>query len=528
MQRSVLFLVAKGFDIWKIAVSMSASRPLHCDGKDTNSKSGSKRMAYEVFLGGSCNPTTWRSEIAIPTLQSLGITYYNPQVSQWGPELIAQEYEAKQTAKVLLFVIDNQTRNSAGIIEAAQLAATRRESLILVIYPYRQGQTILGETVSTQEYQDLMNGLLVLEYLMERQRIPIFESVSVALNCTPKVLREEVNVQDLHSEDGIRPIKISHSQNGMDAVTLREVFKSMDINDSGTINLREAWIALQSNVKCNLSVSDLLNVVNKSETYRPLIDDGFPAKRDPMDLRINFEQFCALATESAWRTKTNGISCESEIPSVWSILYRKASKFLRRAIVQPFSRFLGHRKTLAARSVCESVPENSHVRFVRPFNFLDWTNSFVPETEKRDLYVGVIGKDQFWLETTAASSIESIGLSLYRPSLNEYNVKVLPQELQRMKNSRLILLIVPQHSRGITIMALAAHLIGLRAKLVLCVQTLPDDCVVSGEKLTEQAIKDYNRGRMYLSDYATREGVPVFQNIADALQHAIQLVQSLR
>ncbi|XP_076180689.1 uncharacterized protein LOC143153422 isoform X8 [Ptiloglossa arizonensis] len=428
MQRSVLFLVAKGFDIWKTAVSMSASRPLHCDGKDNNSKSGSKRMAYEVFLGGSCNPTTWRSEIAIPTLQSLGITYYNPQVSQWGPELIAQEYEAKQTAKVLLFVIDNQTRNSAGIIEAAQLAATRRESLILVIYPYRQGQTILGETVSSQEYYDLMNGLLVLQYLMERQRIPIFESVSIALNCTSKVLREEVNVQDLHSEDGIRPIKISLGQNGMDAVTLREIFKSMDINDSGSVNLGEAWVALQSNVKCNLSFSDLLNVVNKSETYRTLIDDAFPAKRDPMELRINFEQFCALATESAWRTKTNGVSCESEIPSVWSILCRKASKFLRRAIVQPFTRFLGifyskqfpmiracivnicESKQVIARRTrpnqFENVPENSHVRFVRLFNFLDWTNSFVPETEKRDLYVGVIGKDQFWLETTAASSIE--------------------------------------------------------------------------------------------------------------------------
>lgn len=82
---------------------MSASRPLNCDGKDNNKKNGSseftvsyshisysilqsyfhivqfaERMAYEVFLGGSCNPTTWRSEIAIPTLQSLGITYYNP------------------------------------------------------------------------------------------------------------------------------------------------------------------------------------------------------------------------------------------------------------------------------------------------------------------------------------------------------------------------------------------------------------------------------------------------------------------
>ncbi|KAI4496155.1 hypothetical protein M0802_008022 [Mischocyttarus mexicanus] len=477
-------------------VPMSTSHFLHCDGKDTNHKIGSKRMAYEVFLGGSCNPTTWRSEVAIPTLQRLGITYYNPQVSQWGPELIAQEYEAKQTARVLLFVIDNQTRNSAGIIEAAQLAATRSESLILVIYPYRQDQTILGESVSSQEYYDLMNGLLVLQYFMERNRIPIFESVSVALNCTSRVLREQINVQDLHADDGVRPMRISLSQNGSDIIMLREIFKSLDINDSGTISLREAWVALQTNTKCNVSVSDLLNAVNKSETYRSVID-GFPGKgSDPPESRINFEQFYALASEASWRMKNNGVSCESEIPSVWSILCRKASKFLRRAIVHPFTRFL------------------------------DWTNSLIPESEKRDLYVGVVTKDLYWLESSAAPLIESMGLTLYRPSLNEYNVRVLPHELQKMKNSRLILLIVPQHSRGIAIMALAAHMIGIRAKLVLCVQTLPEGCIISGEKLTEQATKDYNRGRMYLSDYAKREGVPVFQNIADALQHAIQLVQS--
>lgn len=47
-------------------------------------------------------------------------------------------------------------------------------------------------------------------------------------------------------------------------------------------------------------------------------------------------------------------------------------------------------------------------------------------------------------------------------------------------------------------------------------------------QLTEQAIKDYNRGRIYLSDTATREGVPVYENIGDALQHAIQIVQSPR
>ena len=33
---------------------------------------------YQVFLGGSCNPTTWRQDEAIPVLKSLGITYFNP------------------------------------------------------------------------------------------------------------------------------------------------------------------------------------------------------------------------------------------------------------------------------------------------------------------------------------------------------------------------------------------------------------------------------------------------------------------
>lgn len=34
--------------------------------------------APEVFLGGSCNPTTWRKDVAIPALDELGISFYNP------------------------------------------------------------------------------------------------------------------------------------------------------------------------------------------------------------------------------------------------------------------------------------------------------------------------------------------------------------------------------------------------------------------------------------------------------------------
>ena len=34
-----------------------------------------------VFLGGSCNPTTWRSDVAIPFFKQHSITYYNPVCS---------------------------------------------------------------------------------------------------------------------------------------------------------------------------------------------------------------------------------------------------------------------------------------------------------------------------------------------------------------------------------------------------------------------------------------------------------------
>ena len=53
-----------------------------------------------VFLGGSCNPTTWRDDLAIPFLKENSVTYYNPQVSNWRPELIEIEDQAKQVCQL--------------------------------------------------------------------------------------------------------------------------------------------------------------------------------------------------------------------------------------------------------------------------------------------------------------------------------------------------------------------------------------------------------------------------------------------
>lgn len=44
----------------------------------SNTTTTTTSSPVEVFLGGSCNPTTWRADVAIPALKESGISFYNP------------------------------------------------------------------------------------------------------------------------------------------------------------------------------------------------------------------------------------------------------------------------------------------------------------------------------------------------------------------------------------------------------------------------------------------------------------------
>lgn len=52
--------------------------------------------AAYVFLGGSCDPTTWRADIAVPQFTKNQIPFFNPQISLWSPNLIQLEAKAKE------------------------------------------------------------------------------------------------------------------------------------------------------------------------------------------------------------------------------------------------------------------------------------------------------------------------------------------------------------------------------------------------------------------------------------------------
>lgn len=110
-----------------------------------------------LFLGGSCDPTTWRADIAIPTLTSLNVAFFNPQVADWSPELVAIEAKAKKDSSALLFVIDGQTRAIASMLEALSQAAQGRR-IFVTSMDITDGTVIAGQPVTGRELKDLNRG----------------------------------------------------------------------------------------------------------------------------------------------------------------------------------------------------------------------------------------------------------------------------------------------------------------------------------------------------------------------------------
>ncbi|KAK7867197.1 hypothetical protein R5R35_008388 [Gryllus longicercus] len=445
------------------------SRLLERDGEDKKRRNRrvSRIPKYEVFLGGSCNPTTWRHDIAIPMLKRLGITYYNPQVSHWGPELIELEHQAKQNAAVLFFVIDNQTRSVASIIEAAHMSGRHRK-LILVIHAYEgPGQKIWGESISPEEFEDLTTGQMVLQDLVERQGIPVFESIPIALNCTAKVLRENISVQELGLKDYAQPVKMAHVQLGDKLIKLREAFDALDTTNSGELCLADVCMAFRILTNRNLSLADVRSIV-AAQTGMP----GNEVKDLPLEqLHVNFEQFCAIVAEFK--------SCEK-----WAISPRPL------------------------RSLQLGAPPNCQSNCVR------------------DVYLGGSCRASTWREDIAIPMLKKSGLTYFNPQLCSWSKRLIPIEAAAMDNTYVLLFVISNTSRSLASMAVAAHYIGLGCNVVLCVQQLLDDCILGSDKLSKQAVKDYNRGRMYLSDLANREGVPVFESVSESVECVIQKCNS--
>ncbi|CAH8454002.1 unnamed protein product [Dicrocoelium dendriticum] len=154
---------------------------------------------FDVFLGGACNPTSWRIDTAIPFLEAHSITYYNPQGVDWCPDLIDVEAKAKSSSRVLLFVFETwRTRAVSSFIEVSFLAA-RKCNLVLVFSDISGGQlpVINGEQVSKTEYICLLQAKAHLLDLARHRGIPLFFSLTEALPFVKELVMQHQKEEQL-------------------------------------------------------------------------------------------------------------------------------------------------------------------------------------------------------------------------------------------------------------------------------------------------------------------------------------------
>ncbi|XP_046398279.1 uncharacterized protein LOC124165067 isoform X3 [Ischnura elegans] len=478
----------------------------------------------EVFLGGSCNPTTWRQDIAIPALNALGISYYNPQVSQWGPELIEQEHTAKQTASLLFFVIDSQTRSVASMLEVAHISGRQRK-LVLVVLPYQgPGQLVCGEPISQREFEDLSSGQAVMQDLVERQGIPVFDSIPVALDCAAKVLRENIGVQDLGLKDNAQPVKMGHVQLGDKLLKLRETFDDLDTGKTGKLSLMEVCLAFQSLSGRTLHPDELLIVASgilgrESEAADGSIENNHhcmdgepkqPKRRQQLvprmlcvnltnesALRVNFEQFCAIVAEFKARGHLDCIAQSSDSKA-------NSDREKRTEEMKPSKDTEEHSEGTTLNSTERAVDSQHHILELGGNGQTLSTTLARNDGElsrQIDVYLGGSCGDSRWREDIAIPILKQRGLAWFDPqSVAWAGQRLSPLEAAAMEKCLCLLFVITCNTRAVAAMTM----------------------------LSAQAIKDYNRARMYLLDLASREGIPVFAEISEAVECAASKCQSLQ
>lgn len=83
----------------------------------------------KVFLGGTCNETTWRDEI-IPYLE---IQYFDPRVEDWTPDCMEEEIRQRNICDYVLYVLTPKMSGVYSIAEVVDDSNKQPEKTIFCI-----------------------------------------------------------------------------------------------------------------------------------------------------------------------------------------------------------------------------------------------------------------------------------------------------------------------------------------------------------------------------------------------------------
>lgn len=391
-------------------------------------------------------------------------------MDDWSPRLIELENQAKQHAQLKYFVIDNQTRGVASMVEIAYLASSRSQ-LIVVMQDFERGGCIDGIPMPDSEVIDLNRGHDFLCHLLHQDGIPIFDDVETGLQCAIGLIQRGESIFDL----GDIPYVCEPIIRGADVTMMDEaasIFRQYDERQTRSLSLREAQLAIKSLLGVWINADEFAVLLSA-----PKLDDSARLTRD--------EFSCAVAGLMPGSTSAQESALQSALsPVLPSWAYRW---------------LFPHKEGELEYDVARGV-------------FLG----------------GGCGPLQHWREDIAIPLLRKHGVDYFNPNVANWTPQLIPLEAQAKKVCSVLLYFVGSDTRSIGNMVEAAHFIGQNRKVVLCLNEVPAFCRVDEHELGARAVKDLNRGRKYLAEYANRQNVKIFRNVLEAVAEVIRLVEAER
>jgi hypothetical protein len=104
-------------------------------------------MKKKVFLGETCNGSTWRDEL-IPLLT---IDYFNPVVDDWTPECQAKEIKERESADFCLYVITPKMKGFYSIAEVVDDSNKRPGKTLFAVLHYDDGPLFDDKQIKSLE-----------------------------------------------------------------------------------------------------------------------------------------------------------------------------------------------------------------------------------------------------------------------------------------------------------------------------------------------------------------------------------------
>ncbi|KAI6647273.1 hypothetical protein LOD99_12270 [Oopsacas minuta] len=474
---------------------------------------------YSVFLGGSCNPTTWRVETAIPYFEKVKVSYYNPQVDNWYPELIQIEEEAKRNSTIKLFVFDSETRALASLVETAFMASIGWRLVVVLHYLSESDEVkIAGETLTKQEVKDLNRGRSFLCDILEKSGIPVFDNLEEALKLTSDLVQGRDSYERI-----LQAKKCTTHHYGTWLIEIREIFDKFStlnvnrrsINDTPGFDRRSLLSAKR------LSVPDILDMDvqrSKLQTNKPVpslspnaaisalelfletrslnssIQKGL-SFLDLVGLPIDYEVFCQFTAEAAYQ-HYNSIWIWSS--SIMTNFFRHTYSLLKNALNQ----------SLDLTSDPEPLQEED-------------------KSSEYDVFLGGTCANTTWREEIGIPLLKANKISYYNPQLpqEEWSVRKMADEHLAKQTSKVLIFMISKISPSIASMTEAAYMMTSSKAVFLTIEDINLEDDNFAYPLTKTACKDYNRGRAYLKKTAEIFNIPVSHNIEETLDSIVKHFQ---